>query len=466
MANPPDFIEPSDLVQDIGRPESATWPESSTLPQRAVKLILDAGISYYGQTGQQFAIHRALPFLEKEELTTVETLVRDQPLKVVHGFARTIADFPALSIVLSSEAAAREELFLGDYATVGSDNYGDAGRDRADMHHVGFDTVLNLIVYSENPDVTIYWYELTKFILIQSRLILARLGIDIPTLSGSDLKPLPEFMPELVYMRQMKLRFRTRQVFAEAAGLVSHLDAFIREMFTRQNISLTQIGGAFIGKSETAPTAAIALTYAELLETSGAEGERETVLEGGTYAYSSTLSHWIREEAYLLITAIALIGELDGSTTPESEGFSEFELNNGAIRLVGNPNRVEFDSSTQADAVAYATVTTPTASAMLFETRLQVLSVGTVDSAMRCALEVTDTVKDLILNLCRDASGGGARIVDTSNNVLGTVHASVEFKTTERFVEVLLDPAGTCKVWFDNTADAALEVAYASLPAS
>lgn len=247
MTGPPDFIDVDTLITDDNRPSGATWPESSTLPQRAIKLILDAGISYYGQTGNEFAIRRALPFLEEDELVMVQRLVAQKPLKVVHGFAREGATFPTVALVLANETSAKSEMFLNDYATIGTDTFGDSGGSHANIYSVGFDTLLRLIVYAENPDVTLYWYELTKFILIQSRLILARLGIDIPTLAGGDLRPLPEFLPEVIYMRELRLSFRTRQTFAEEARLIDHLDAFVREAFTKQQLV---VDTAFVGKSE------------------------------------------------------------------------------------------------------------------------------------------------------------------------------------------------------------------------
>lgn len=256
MTGPPDFIDVKDLVVlDDGRTTESKWPESSTLPQRAIKLILDAGISYYGQAANKFAIQRALPFLEESELETVERLVAEQPLEVIHGFARKGAKFPVVAIVLANETSPRGTAYLNDYQTVGRDEYGDAGGEWVDIHGVEFDTALNLLVYaSDSPDIAIYWYELVKFILIQSRKILAELGIDNPEISGGDIKPLPEFIPELIYLRELRLKFRTRQVFAEEIKLIDHLEAFVRLAFTEQNVALTELDDSvFVGKSDPPP---------------------------------------------------------------------------------------------------------------------------------------------------------------------------------------------------------------------
>ena len=236
MTSPPDFIDSADLVpEQTGarvRPDDATWPESSTLPQRAIKLILDAGISYYGQPGQQAAIRRALPFLEEDELAITEELISTRPLKVVHGFIKRNANLPVVAIVLGKESNSKDEAFINDFSEVGTDTYGDAGWGNIDTHCVGFDTVLRLVVVTDNVDVTIMWYEMVKFILIQARLILVRLGIESLKINGSDVEAAEKDEAELIFTRELTMHFRTRQVFAEEVNLVTHLNMYVQEFLT------------------------------------------------------------------------------------------------------------------------------------------------------------------------------------------------------------------------------------------
>jgi len=245
MADAPDFIDVEDLVPPLpgsrARPADASWPESSTLPQRALGLILTGGVEYYAQPANQSSVRRAMPFLEAAELLIVEQLVRERPLKVVHNFPKSLADLPTLAIILGKEETAQDEALLDHYATIGEDTYGDSGWGHIDVHTVGFNTVITLLIVTQNPDVTTYWYELVKFILIQSRTILARLGIDIPRLSGADIETLDGDKAELVYMRELTLSFRTRQVFAKEAPLLTYIDLYIQENLTREQITVGSV---------------------------------------------------------------------------------------------------------------------------------------------------------------------------------------------------------------------------------
>jgi hypothetical protein len=154
-----------------------------------------------------------------------------------------------LAIILGSETPASEERFIGDYAQVGEDLYGDVGGGYVDTFSVGFDDVIRLVIYAENPDVTIFWYELTKFILIQSRIILASIGIDLPTFSGKDLSPFKTDEAELVYSRQIQLAIRTRQAFAQESGLISSIQMAVNDAATRLNVAVEGPNG-FISVGE------------------------------------------------------------------------------------------------------------------------------------------------------------------------------------------------------------------------
>lgn len=221
---PPDFVFPAALVGDdiVG----GLWPEASTLPQRAIKCILDGGVVFYGQ--DPTAIPRALPFLEVQELATFKQVIADRPPKVVHNYPRQLFDAPVLSIVVGKEDISFQEKFLNDFVTVGIDQYGEANFRNINVFSVGFDSTLSVMIYTQHPDVTIFWYEVAKFILQQSRYLLAKLGIDNLILAGRDLFPDPSFTPEFIYMRELLLRFRTRQVFAEEAALIAEVESFVQ----------------------------------------------------------------------------------------------------------------------------------------------------------------------------------------------------------------------------------------------
>lgn len=221
---PPDFIFPAAIVGDEIQP--GLCPESSTLPQRVIKLLLDGGVLHYSEHPE--GIQRALPFLESNEYTTYARLLSERSPSVVHNYPKAGAKLPAMAIVVGEEKLALEEKFLYDFAKVCVDQYGDVNYEPIDVFTAGFDSELSVFVYAENADESIFWYEVAKFVLQQARNLLTKVGIDNLSLSGQDLYPDPAFLPEYLYLRQLNLSFRTRQVFATDAPLIAHVEAFVQ----------------------------------------------------------------------------------------------------------------------------------------------------------------------------------------------------------------------------------------------
>jgi hypothetical protein len=210
FTGPPDFIFPVAL-----RPEDIAgglWPESSTLPQRAVKLLLDGGVLYYSQ--HPYGLRRALPFVEDLEYSRLLTMLSQQPPSIIHQFPKRIARVPVLAVRAGKEEVAIDEKFLIDYAATGIDQYGDAGHGPIEVFSVGFDSEVTVGIYSQNADVTIFWYEVAKWVLMQARLLLSKLGIDNIMLAGGDIHPQARYLPEDIYIRELVVRCRTRQVYA------------------------------------------------------------------------------------------------------------------------------------------------------------------------------------------------------------------------------------------------------------
>jgi hypothetical protein len=466
---PPDFIGVTELVPERTgaerRPDDATWQESSTLPQRAIMLILDAGIAYYGQANQQAAIRRALPFLETDELGIVESLVMNQPLRTVHGFPKRTAKLPVVAIVLGKETAAPGEKYLGDYASGGTDTYGDAGWESMALHSVGFDTILRLLVYSQNADVTIFWYELVKFILIQAREILAKLGIDIPMLNGLDIQVVSKDDAELLYLREIRLQFRTRQVFAEESQLITFLNAFVQEALTLQTAQLTgALSVAQVGLPEPpAPTAEPAPLESVLDDwdarpraaagnapADGSVAIRQTADGPAPYIYNATVREWIRAAWANKITTAILRGVAEGNRDPdlESPAFLKTEAG-GTVDPVGG--YLEINCPTAGDRASLS-ATLFSATIMCWTGYVEVTAsafIGATQQHLACSAQARLTAGAapyVLLNFAHDTDDR-AVLVDTSDapyaGLLGT-HARRNLQPAPKWVEVYM-PTGAAE---------------------
>lgn len=138
--------------------------------------------------------------LSDEEIEGIKTAFTTKPPNVIHGYARTDSDFPLYSIVLGNEGEA--ETYLGDVAGMVDDpSSEDFGTDVLSSI---WESTFQILCYTEHPDLTVYYYEIAKSILLAADLY--SWGVVDWSLSGMDLAPDPRYIPEHLFARQLTFR--------------------------------------------------------------------------------------------------------------------------------------------------------------------------------------------------------------------------------------------------------------------
>ncbi len=174
--------------------------------QRRLYTILQQGLAAFAANPDLYNIvfGQYLGLGDKEVASIRATLTRT-PVRIQHGFAHRDITMPTICIVLQAESQSQK--YLGDlgYLPLG----GEVG--------VGslWENSYQLMVYSENIDLTSYIYELVKAIFIMSHNLLAQWGIIQPSFTGMDLAPDPSYAPENVFVRVFGLRAFCQYVLPE-----------------------------------------------------------------------------------------------------------------------------------------------------------------------------------------------------------------------------------------------------------
>jgi len=60
--------------------------------------------------------------------------------------------------------------------------------------------------WSDNSNFVVYMYHLLKFIMLYKRQLLIESGIVTPILRGTDLEPVPDYMPTFVFRRSLLIQ--------------------------------------------------------------------------------------------------------------------------------------------------------------------------------------------------------------------------------------------------------------------
>lgn len=140
--------------------------------------------------------------IDTTEFTAIKKYFLANPPSIVNGYARMDTSFPAIAIVLMRENESQN--FLGDSG--GQTDEDDAEGIGIDIESAIWEYVYSLLVYTIHPDVSSYYYELTKSIMLAGLKYLTEEGCFEYHISGADLAPDPRYIPEHLFVRQLEFR--------------------------------------------------------------------------------------------------------------------------------------------------------------------------------------------------------------------------------------------------------------------
>ena len=147
--------------------------------------------------------------LAPEELAAIKEYFQAHPPTVVNGYARQDNKFPVYAITLGGEGEAIK--FVGDYAGEVVDP--DDEYYRSDVSSAIWDHQYEILIYTEHPDVTAWYYEIAKYILLAGLPQLTDRGCFEFQLGGGDLAPDPKYLPAYLFAR--RLTFKAQREFQQ-----------------------------------------------------------------------------------------------------------------------------------------------------------------------------------------------------------------------------------------------------------
>lgn len=140
--------------------------------------------------------------LGEETANQVKTYFASKSLNVINGYPRTDSPFPLVAITLLSDN--ESEYVLNDDAGAIYDE--DTPHFGEDIKTTIWDYVYQMLVISEHPDITAYYYEIVKSIILINIDTLVNLDCFNMSLSGSELAPDPRYLPEHLFSRQLTFK--------------------------------------------------------------------------------------------------------------------------------------------------------------------------------------------------------------------------------------------------------------------
>ena len=146
-----------------------------------------------------------------ETLNRLKELLSTQKLRVIIGFPKEQTSLPAYVITLAPEQ--EQPSGLGDNIDI----YGELEDDDDDVETSAqkyldrfisstfMNATYRIECWSDNGDLTAYMHSILKWCLFTSRKDMLQVGFTNIVISGSDLEPVPDYMPVFIYRRSAQV---------------------------------------------------------------------------------------------------------------------------------------------------------------------------------------------------------------------------------------------------------------------
>ena len=203
----------ADIPQYRTRGARVPGPQSIAGAERVVYHVIKTGLDLLAASvakkrgKRDDAIDRLFALYNAEERDTIRRLLAERRPKVSHGYPRSNAEMPAILVIVTSENENRR--FVGDKVENDEEDMPEfIGRDPETVKGVLVDTSIDCWVMDNNPDVVQAFYTICWALLDGARLpVFSRLQMNPGSLSGGDVPPDPNYMPEYVFVRRLGTSF-------------------------------------------------------------------------------------------------------------------------------------------------------------------------------------------------------------------------------------------------------------------
>ena len=156
---------------------------------------------------------------KRSTLDSLKDFIVNKKIKVIIGYPKEQSSLPCYVITLAPEseqpAGIGDNLgwYNQDYYEIGEDELETTEEEEEDIeslvegelstHIAGtyMNSTYRIECWSDNGDLTAYMYTILKWAMLTSRSAMFELGWVNVQLSGTDLEPVPDYMPTFVYRR-------------------------------------------------------------------------------------------------------------------------------------------------------------------------------------------------------------------------------------------------------------------------
>lgn len=194
-----------------------------------MKRLLERGIERL----RTYDLEHYFEYANQKTIISMDTLLNDYEISVLCGYPREPAQLPCIVVTVAGEDEV--DYGLGGGIDEGyedlDDNYLRWAKGSHDIvANAQMRMQLKIEVWSDNAIITSLLYSVVKYILFSTRKGMEEEGFLLPTVSGGDLEPAPDYFTVFVYRKAVML------------SLEYPIRYHVSDMFAGKDESMAEIG--------------------------------------------------------------------------------------------------------------------------------------------------------------------------------------------------------------------------------
>ncbi len=208
MIDEDDLLDPA--LNDV---VSENQPSGVRIPEYAVKKLLAFSLRNVRASADQAdgLLDELFAELSAGEILRIKGFFRDHPnIQVGVNFPRQDSSLPLVCVVNMGEIESSRMAFLGDRTGSSRAVLGTGRQVRRPQRAVGMDSVVDVIVGTQDPDLTMWLHHVVKATIFMNKLQLVEFyDVHNLVISGRDLRLDSSVMPQFGFYKTVSLQFQT-----------------------------------------------------------------------------------------------------------------------------------------------------------------------------------------------------------------------------------------------------------------
>lgn len=171
-------------------------------------------------------------------LRSFTEFILNKEVKVIIGFPRETQTLPCYVITIAGEQEA--PIGLGDNIDDWEQPWDDGDLSTQwVIDSVEMESSYRIECWSDNGDLSSYMYTLLKWCLLSARKNMLDKGFKLPKITGTDLEPVPDYIPTFVYRRALMISFRYENLYFDDETVIGEGEAHMPRGATIEDINIS-----------------------------------------------------------------------------------------------------------------------------------------------------------------------------------------------------------------------------------